>query len=465
MTRLARGNSGKPAAIAPDGVEAAFGSLSCARDILQELGVADREPLLYLIRGRSETGKSTLLTTIRRRLAARGIATVDDPAAHDADGNGQRCALIVDDAHQLPIHRLELLRVAAERRRCPVFVAAEPRPHHRGLRDLTDAVARHGRVVELRALGSADMAPFARELGMLVPPPVAGYIHRQTGGIRGGVIAGLRAACAARLDGATPAAVDKAVHVWARSQLSGLSPVLLDTFVIAATGAGLDADELAAIFHISPEAAHDVIDQARASALVTDADLLLAAAVAPLRALLGEQRFIAVQRRLLTARLDANLLGAHTALLMAESGVRDPRLAQFLCAAAERAGSDAARYYAAAVASGADPDAIAERWAQATARSGVVTVERPEPVPAPGEQMLPRTGRAPDPTARLSDREREVAELVLLGLTYREIGARLYISAKTVEHHVARIRRRIGARSRSELLSMLRAMGHGSLLV
>ncbi|WP_043659240.1 helix-turn-helix domain-containing protein, partial [Nocardia thailandica] len=65
----------------------------------------------------------------------------------------------------------------------------------------------------------------------------------------------------------------------------------------------------------------------------------------------------------------------------------------------------------------------------------------------------------------LSEREREVAELMLLGLTYREIGARLYISAKTVEHHVARIRRRIGARSRSELLSMLRAMGHGSLAV
>uniref|UniRef100_UPI000A77B595 response regulator transcription factor n=1 Tax=Nocardia acidivorans TaxID=404580 RepID=UPI000A77B595 len=76
---------------------------------------------------------------------------------------------------------------------------------------------------------------------------------------------------------------------------------------------------------------------------------------------------------------------------------------------------------------------------------------------------------APRPEARtdtvLSEREREVAELVLLGLTYREIGARLYISAKTVEHHVARIRRRIGAGSRSELLSMLRAMGHGSLLV
>ena len=55
-----------------------------------------------------------------------------------------------------------------------------------------------------------------------------------------------------------------------------------------------------------------------------------------------------------------------------------------------------------------------------------------------------------------------MAELLVLGVTYREAGARLYISAKTVEHHVARIRRRLGAGSRSELLSMLRAMGYGS---
>lgn len=64
--------------------------------------------------------------------------------------------------------------------------------------------------------------------------------------------------------------------------------------------------------------------------------------------------------------------------------------------------------------------------------------------------------------AALTDREREVADLLPLGLTYREIGSRLYISSKTVEHHVARIRRRLGAESRSELLAMLRATGHGA---
>ncbi|CAH0292786.1 helix-turn-helix transcriptional regulator [Rhodococcoides fascians] len=71
-------------------------------------------------------------------------------------------------------------------------------------------------------------------------------------------------------------------------------------------------------------------------------------------------------------------------------------------------------------------------------------------------------GTTPQPSGSLSEREAEVAELLVLGVTYREVGSRLYISPKTVEHHVARIRRRLGAGSRSELISMLRAMGYGT---
>ncbi|MGS2616735.1 LuxR C-terminal-related transcriptional regulator [Micromonospora sp. LZ34] len=59
---------------------------------------------------------------------------------------------------------------------------------------------------------------------------------------------------------------------------------------------------------------------------------------------------------------------------------------------------------------------------------------------------------------RLSDREREVAELVVAGLTYREIGDRLFISAKTVEHHVARMRSRLNCANRAELLALLRTL-------
>ncbi|MEV6816985.1 helix-turn-helix transcriptional regulator [Micromonospora sp. NPDC051296] len=59
---------------------------------------------------------------------------------------------------------------------------------------------------------------------------------------------------------------------------------------------------------------------------------------------------------------------------------------------------------------------------------------------------------------RLSDREREVAELVVAGLTYREIGDRLFISAKTVEHHVARMRARLNCANRPDLLALLRTI-------
>ncbi|MBP1051912.1 helix-turn-helix transcriptional regulator [Rhodococcus qingshengii] len=68
------------------------------------------------------------------------------------------------------------------------------------------------------------------------------------------------------------------------------------------------------------------------------------------------------------------------------------------------------------------------------------------------------TATSAAPPSVLTEREQEVAELVVVGLTYREIGERLYISAKTVEHHVARIKRRVGAQSRSELLTILRSM-------
>jgi DNA-binding CsgD family transcriptional regulator len=56
----------------------------------------------------------------------------------------------------------------------------------------------------------------------------------------------------------------------------------------------------------------------------------------------------------------------------------------------------------------------------------------------------------------LSEREKEVARLVLEGKTYREIGETIYISPRTAEHHIARMRRRLGAENRSDLLVRLR---------
>ena len=64
------------------------------------------------------------------------------------------------------------------------------------------------------------------------------------------------------------------------------------------------------------------------------------------------------------------------------------------------------------------------------------------------------TGRATP--GGLSDREREVGALVVDGLTHREIGARLYISPKTVEQHVARLRQKLAASNRATLVAALR---------
>lgn len=60
------------------------------------------------------------------------------------------------------------------------------------------------------------------------------------------------------------------------------------------------------------------------------------------------------------------------------------------------------------------------------------------------------------PSDVLSEREAEISRLVLAGRTHREIGAQLYISPKTVEHHVARIRSKLGATTRAEFVAALR---------
>jgi DNA-binding CsgD family transcriptional regulator len=91
--------------------------------------------------------------------------------------------------------------------------------------------------------------------------------------------------------------------------------------------------------------------------------------------------------------------------------------------------------------------------------SGSSVEDRPaEPMPPSRPGTVPFGGSTGGSggASLLSEREREVAELILTGLTYRQIGERLFISAKTVEHHVARMRQRLDVTSRDELFAQLR---------
>ena len=54
----------------------------------------------------------------------------------------------------------------------------------------------------------------------------------------------------------------------------------------------------------------------------------------------------------------------------------------------------------------------------------------------------------------LSPRQRQVMELIVAGLSSKEIGGRLNLSAKTVDNHRAWVMERIGARNLAELVRM-----------
>ncbi|MFE2216594.1 ATP-binding protein [Streptomyces canus] len=61
----------------------------------------------------------------------------------------------------------------------------------------------------------------------------------------------------------------------------------------------------------------------------------------------------------------------------------------------------------------------------------------------------------------LTRQERKVAHLAARGLTNREVAARLFLSVKTVEFHLANVYRKWGVRSRTELVGLLGSEGAG----
>jgi DNA-binding CsgD family transcriptional regulator len=141
---------------------------------------------------------------------------------------------------------------------------------------------------------------------------------------------------------------------------------------------------------------------------------------------------------------------------------------QAQCAAGSRwADALAGNVDAAAVLAAADDLAAAELPWEASRLAGQSAIRTTDPGAArrlleharelSSAEPAPADTRPEAQLGGLSEREVEVARLVLAGRTHREIGAQLYISPKTVEHHVARIRTKLGATTRAEFVAALRA--------
>jgi DNA-binding NarL/FixJ family response regulator len=68
----------------------------------------------------------------------------------------------------------------------------------------------------------------------------------------------------------------------------------------------------------------------------------------------------------------------------------------------------------------------------------------------------PRTRAHP---AGLTGRQQEILKLLCEGLRNAEIAERLYLSEKTVDHHVSAVLEKLGAKTRTEAAARARALG------
>ena len=74
-----------------------------------------------------------------------------------------------------------------------------------------------------------------------------------------------------------------------------------------------------------------------------------------------------------------------------------------------------------------------------------------------GASTVPVPDRSPpvEPMGNLTRREGEVAYLVARGLTNREISEKLFISERTVDHHVSNILKKLGLHSREQVAASI----------
>jgi DNA-binding NarL/FixJ family response regulator len=95
---------------------------------------------------------------------------------------------------------------------------------------------------------------------------------------------------------------------------------------------------------------------------------------------------------------------------------------------------------------------VSKDWPADDVAMAVLTVGRGQTVFATREEQ---------PTALLSEREREVLALMASGRTNKEIADRLYLSPHTVKEHTSALYRKLGVRNRTEAVLRAERLGLG----
>ncbi len=94
-----------------------------------------------------------------------------------------------------------------------------------------------------------------------------------------------------------------------------------------------------------------------------------------------------------------------------------------------------------------------EAWAEGRAMSMEQAIGYPLPEEEPTSPALKRPSADEQPS--LTRREKEVAALVAQGFTNAQIAKELFISERTVDHHVEKILKKLNLRSREQVASRL----------
>lgn len=90
-------------------------------------------------------------------------------------------------------------------------------------------------------------------------------------------------------------------------------------------------------------------------------------------------------------------------------------------------------------------------------RAALAQLEHQDPEPVPAASL---TGDNTDPINRLTERERQILDCIVSGLSNKVIGRKLCISTRTVETHRANIMQKLRVQSVAELVRLALAHSH-----